>query len=209
MNKINRTRVKICGITNLEDANVAVSSGRDSTWVVFYDKSPRNVSISTAKYITANLAPFINCVGLFVDADESFVSEVLEQTTIDTLQFHGQETERACALYNKPYIKAVRMVDGISLNQEVEKYPSARALLLDTYIKGIPGGTGKPFEWSVIPEGIMKPIILAGGLDENNVKNAILQVHPYAVDVSGGVEREKGLKVPLKIKKFISETKNA
>ncbi len=206
---MNRTRVKICGITNLEDANMAVSAGADAIGLVFYKHSPRYVSIDIASQITRSLAPFINCVGLFVDADEGYIHEVLEQVVIDTLQFHGQESEQACALYKRPYIKAIRMQKTISLEEEINKYPSAKALLLDTYVKGIPGGTGEMFDWEIIPKQLSKPLILAGGLDENNVKKAICQVRPYAVDVSGGVEKEKGIKDANKIKKFISETMNA
>jgi phosphoribosylanthranilate isomerase len=209
MEKMNRTRVKICGITNLEDANMAVSAGADAIGLVFYKHSPRYVSIDIASQITRSLAPFINCVGLFVDADEGYIHEVLEQVVIDTLQFHGQESEQACALYKRPYIKAIRMQKTISLEEEINKYPSAKALLLDTYVKGIPGGTGEMFDWEIIPKQLSKPLILAGGLDENNVKKAICQVRPYAVDVSGGVEKEKGIKDANKIKKFISETMNA
>lgn len=209
MEKMNRTRVKICGITNLEDAKMAVSAGADAIGLVFYKNSPRFVSINVASQITRNLPPFINCVGLFVDADESYIRQVLEQVEIDTLQFHGQESEQACALYQRPYIKAVRMQKTINLMEEVNKYPSARALLLDTYVDGTPGGTGETFDWGIIPEESLKPLILAGGLDASNVKKAISEVRPYAVDVSGGVEKEKGIKDANKIKKFISETMNA
>ena len=139
---INRTRVKICGITNLEDAKVAIEAGADAIGLVFYENSPRYVTISTATQIVNNIAPFINCVGLFVDADEAYVREVLNQVAIDTLQLHGQEPEQACALYNRPYIKAVRMSEGINLFEQIEKYSSASALLLDTYVKDVPGGTG-------------------------------------------------------------------
>jgi len=209
MNQPKYTRVKICGITNIEDAQIAVAAGADAIGLVFYDKSPRNVSIKMAKEITMNLSPFINCVGLFVDAEKEYVNEVLNQTAIDTLQFHGQEAEQTCAFFNMPYIKAIRMDSTICLPEEIKKYHTARALLLDTYVVDVPGGTGESFDWRVIPKELSKPIILAGGLNENNVKEAISQVHPYAVDVSGGVEREKGIKDPDKIKKFIRETMHA
>ncbi len=209
MKHINRTRVKICGITNLEDAKVAIKAGADAIGLVFYENSPRYVTTSAAKQIVNNISPFINCVGLFVDADEGYIREVLNQVAIDTLQFHGQEPEHACALYNRSYIKAVRMNEDINLFEQIEKYSSASALLLDTYVKKIPGGTGISFDWSMIPKDLTKPIILAGGLDESNVKNAISQVHPYAVDVSGGVENKKGIKDSNKIINFIRETMNA
>jgi len=205
---MNRTRVKICGITNIEDAKSAVEAGADAIGLVFYEKSPRYVTIDTAANIIETLAPFVNCVGLFVDANESDVLQVLDRVSIDTLQFHGKETEQACAMYNRPYIKAIRMAEDVSLFEECETYFSASALLLDTYIKDVPGGTGLAFDWNLIPEKLTKPIILAGGLHESNVKNAISQVQPYAVDVSGGVEIEKGIKDPDKIKNFIRETMN-
>ncbi|MBL1141325.1 MAG: phosphoribosylanthranilate isomerase [Proteobacteria bacterium] len=204
-----RTRIKICGITNLDDAKLAIDAGADAIGLVFYEKSPRYVAINTADYIIRNSAPFINFVGLFVDADESYIKKVLDRVAIDTLQFHGQESEQACAIYNRPYIKAIRMTDDIELSEQCEKYSSANALLLDTFVEGVPGGTGLSFNWDLIPDDLNKPVILAGGLDETNVKDAISQVRPFAVDVSGGVEREKGIKDPVKIKKFISETMNA
>ena len=144
-----------------------------------------------------------------MDEDKEEINNVLEQVDLDILQFHGQESERACALYNKPYIKAIRMNDEINLIEEAEKYFSAKALLLDTYVEGVSGGTGKVFDWNMIPRNLEKPIILAGGLNTNNVKDAINKVNPYAVDVSGGVEKEQGKKDPDKIKEFINETLNA
>jgi len=206
---MNRTRIKICGITNLEDAEHAIEEGADAIGLVFYEKSPRYVAINSASQIINNLPPFINFVGLFVDAEASYVNKVLDRVAIDTLQFHGQETEQACAKYNRPYIKAIRMTEDINLSEQCEEFSSASALLLDTYVKDVPGGTGISFDWNIIPENLTKPIILAGGLNETNVKNAISQVQPYAVDVSGGVESEKGIKDPVKIKKFISEAINA
>jgi phosphoribosylanthranilate isomerase len=206
---MNRTRVKICGITNLEDAEVAVQAGADAIGLVFYEKSPRYVAINSAAQIIKHLPPFINCVGLFVDAAESYIRKVLNNVAIDSLQFHGQESEQACAMYDRPYIKAVRMDENVNISEQCEVFPSASALLLDTYVKGLPGGTGQSFNWDIIPKELNKPIILAGGLDENNVKSAIMQVQPYAVDVSGGVEIEKGIKDSDKIKKFIREAMNA
>lgn len=206
---MNRTRIKICGITNIEDAKSAIEAGADAIGLVFYEKSPRYVAINTADYIIKNSSPLVNYVGLFVDADENYIKKVLNRVAIDTIQFHGQESEEACAQYNKPYIKAIRMSKEINLAEQCEKYSSANALLLDTYVKDTPGGTGLAFDWDIIPEALAKPIILAGGLDETNVKNAISQVQPYAVDVSGGVELEKGIKDPVKIKNFISEALNA
>ena len=203
-----RTRIKICGITNLQDAKVAIDEGVDAIGLVFCENSPRYINISRAKEIVENTTPFVNCVGLFVDAEKEYINDVLKEVALDTLQFHGQESEQACALYNKPYIKAIRMNENINLSEEVEKYFSARALLLDTYIEGLPGGTGIVFDWDLIPKDMAKPIILAGGLNASNVKDAIKKISPYAVDVSGGVEAEKGKKDPSKIKEFINEVMN-
>ena len=201
-----QTRVKICGITNIEDAKVAEDAGAYAIGLVFYKNSPRYIDISKAKEIVENVTPLLNCVGLFVDADKAYINNILEQVNLDILQFHGQESEQACALYNKPYIKAIRMNEEINLLEEVKEYFSAKALLLDTYVEGILGGTGKVFDWNMIPRNLEKPIILAGGLNVDNVKDAINKVNPYAVDVSGGVEIEQGKKDPDKIKEFINET---
>lgn len=203
-----RTRIKICGITNLQDAKVAIDEGVDAIGLVFCENSPRYINISRAKEIVENTTPFVNCVGLFVDAEKEYINNVLKEVALDTLQFHGQESEQACALYNKPYIKAIRMNKNINLSEEAEKYFSAHALLLDTYIEGLLGGTGIVFDWDLIPKDIAKPIILAGGLNASNVKDAIKKISPYAVDVSGGVEVEKGKKDPSKIKEFINEVMN-
>ena len=205
---MHRTRIKICGITNLQDAKVVIDEGVDAIGLVFCENSPRYINISKAKEIVENTMPFVNCVGLFVDAEKEYINDVLKEVALDTLQFHGQESEQACALYNKPYIKAIRMNENINLSEEVEKYFSAHALLLDTYIEGLPGGTGIVFDWDLIPKDMAKPIILAGGLNASNVKDAIKKISPYAVDVSGGVEAEKGKKDPSKIKEFINEVMN-
>ena len=205
---MHRTRIKICGITNLQDAKVAIDEGVDAIGLVFCENSPRYINISRAKEIVENTTPFVNCVGLFVDAEKEYINNVLKEVALDTLQFHGQESEQACALYNKPYIKAIGMNENINLSEEVEKYFSAHALLLDTYIEGLPGGTGIVFDWDLIPKDIAKPIILAGGLNASNVKDVIKKISPYAVDVSSGVEAEKGRKDPSKIKEFINEVMN-
>ncbi len=201
-----RTRVKICGITSLDDAIVAVRAGADAIGLVFFEKSPRCVDIKQAQKIVQGLAPFVNCVGLFVDADEVYIREVLQSVALDTLQFHGQETAQACALYGKPYIKAVRMHNDIDLFQQVAQYQSAQALLLDAYVKDKPGGTGVCFEWHKIPTDLEKPIILAGGLTPDNIQEALLTVNPYAVDVSSGVEYTETKKDTDKIIRFISKT---
>ena len=204
-----KTLTKICGITNIEDARVAEDAGAYAIGLVFYKKSPRYISIDTAKEIVAHINQPLNSVGLFVDADRDYICSVLEQIDLDILQFHGQESEQTCAFFNKPYIKAIRVSKDTNILKEVEKYSSAKAILLDTHVEGLLGGTGKVFDWTMIPRNFSKPIILAGGLNVDNVKDAIRKIRPYAVDVSGGVESEKGKKDPKKIKDFINEAINA
>lgn len=155
--------------------------------------------------IIAQLPPFVATVALFVDAAPEFVRNVIQKTGVDLLQFHGQEKDQDCAVYNRPFIKALRMRPEVDLKAEVNAYPNARSILLDAYTPGIPGGTGERFDWSRIPLELSSQIILAGGLDASNVAQAIRQVKPYAVDVSGGVEASKGVKDAAKIQQFITE----
>ncbi len=201
------TRVKICGITRIADALTAATLGADAIGLVFYAPSPRAVGIQQAANIVAALPPFVSSVGLFVDADKDFVEDVIQKSSIDLLQFHGEESAEYCEQFDKPYMKAVRMRDGLSLESWVLRYENAKALLLDSYQPGIPGGTGTTFDWGRIPDKMQKPIVLAGGLDAANVAGAIEQVSPYAVDVSGGVEASKGIKDAAKIAAFINEVK--
>ncbi|VAW92354.1 Phosphoribosylanthranilate isomerase [hydrothermal vent metagenome] len=200
-----RTRVKICGITRIEDADAAVRAGVDALGLVFYAASPRSVSAGKAADIVADLPPFVTTVGLFVDADKQGVDDVLAQVPLDCLQFHGAESAEYCEQFKRPYIKAIRVNEQTDLRSEVERFASAQALLLDTYVKDTPGGTGQTFNWQLIPKQPGKPIILAGGLNSENVGDAIKVVSPYAVDVSGGVEASKGIKDHDKIKQFIHE----
>ncbi|MCF6218832.1 MAG: phosphoribosylanthranilate isomerase [Gammaproteobacteria bacterium] len=201
------TRVKICGITRIEDALTAAALGADAIGLVFYAPSPRAVGIQQAANIVAALPPFVSSVGLFVDADKAFVEDVIQRLSIDLLQFHGEESAEYCEQFDKPYMKAVRMREGLSLESWVLHYENAKALLLDSYQPGIPGGTGTTFDWGRIPDKMQKPIVLAGGLNAANVAGAIEQASPYAVDVSGGVEVSKGIKDAAKIAAFINEVK--
>lgn len=198
-----RTRVKICGITRVEDALAAIELGADAIGLVFYESSPRHVQLHQAAKIVAALPPFVSVVGLFVDATAEQIREVLTHVRLDVLQFHGDESAEFCRQFNTPYLKAVRVRPETNLVQYATDYADARALLLDAFAEGIPGGTGHSFDWSLIPKGLTRPIILAGGLNAGNVTEAIRQVRPYAVDVSGGVEREKGIKDADKIAAFI------
>ncbi len=200
-----RVRVKICGITRLEDALCAVEQGADAIGLVFYDQSPRNVSINQAIEIANYIPAFVSVVGLFVNAEPSFINEVISSSKIDLLQFHGDESSEECASYCLPFIKAIRVQSDTNLVQYAKEYSAAKALLLDAYTEGVAGGTGHVFDWNLIPKQLAKPIILAGGLKADNVAHAIQQVLPYAVDVSGGVEASKGVKDAAKISAFMRQ----
>ena len=209
------TRVKICGITRVEDALAAANSGADAIGLVFYERSPRHVNIAQAAQLAAALPPFVTAVGLFVDADAAFVREVLENVPLDVLQFHGDETPEYCAQFGKPYLKAIRVKAWVDLIQCAARFRTARGLLLDAHVEGIPGGTGATFDWTLIPKQLPLPVILSGGLDIENVAAAIKQVRPYAVDVSSGVEAAKGIntlkgiKDAAKVARFIQEVKKS
>jgi len=202
-----RTRVKICGITRIEDALTAVAQGADAIGLVFYGPSPRCVSIAQAAAISAALPPFVTVVGLFVNPTSAEVNDVLSNVGVDLLQFHGDESEADCTQYSLPYLKAIRVKHDTNLIQYGQDYASAKALLLDTYSENAVGGTGQTFDWGLIPENIPLPIILAGGLTPENVSDAIQQVKPYAVDISGGVEQSKGIKDATKIAAFMAATR--
>ncbi len=201
------TRIKICGITRDQDALAAVRSGADAIGLVFYERSPRHVGIEQAKRLAGILPPFVSVVGLFVNAEADFVRRVLAGVPLDLLQFHGDETPEYCAQFERPYIKAIRVKAGVDLLQCASDFRSARGLLLDAHVQGIPGGTGTAFDWALIPKQLPLPVILSGGLDAGNVATAIRQVNPYAVDVSSGVESGKGIKDAAKIAAFINEVK--
>ena len=204
-----RTRVKICGITRVEDALIAVAQGADAIGLVFYPPSPRYVTPVQAAEIVNALPAFVTVVALFVDASRADVEAVLSQVNIDLIQFHGQESADECRQYGKSYMKAIRVKSDTNLVQYMTEYSDAKALLLDTYAEGVPGGTGQVFDWTLIPKNLTKPIVLAGGLDAENVEQAIRQIKPYAVDVSGGVEFKKGIRDAAKIAAFMRGVGNA
>ena len=201
------TRVKICGITRIEDALAAAHNGADAIGLVFYRRSPRHVSIELAAKLTGVLPPFVSVVGLFVNAESSIVRDVLAGVPLDLLQFHGDETSEYCAQFGKPYLKAIRVRSGVDLLQCAVQFAAAKGLLLDAHVEGVPGGTGKAFDWKLIPRNLPVPVILSGGLNAENVAAAIKQVQPYAVDVSSGVEAGKGIKDAAKIARFMQEVK--
>lgn len=202
------TRIKICGITRAEDLRAAVEYGADALGLVFYEASPRNVTIPHAAHLAQSTPPFVNLVGLFVNPSVAEVQAVLRHVPLATLQFHGEETPEFCAQFNKPYLKAIRVKAGVDLLQCASDFSSAQGLLLDAHVEGIQGGTGATFDWTLIPKHMPMPIILSGGLDAKNVAEAIKLVKPYAVDVSSGVEASKGIKDAAKIVAFINEVKH-
>lgn len=198
-----RTRIKICGLTRVEDAQMVASLGVDAIGLVFYPPSPRAVSIAQARMICASLPPFVNRVGLFVDASWAEIQAVLAQVPLDTVQLHGQESPALAAQLPLPYFKALRMQPGLDVVAACAAYPDAAGVLLDTYVPGIPGGTGCCFDWGQVPAILPKPWILAGGLTPETVGLALQQVRPYAVDVSGGVEQARGIKDSALLTAFV------
>ncbi len=196
------TKIKICGITS---ANIAKELFVDAIGLVFYDKSPRFVDVNTANDIIASLAPFINRVGLFVNSNTDYINKILNSVAIDTLQFHGNETAAECQKYQMPYIKAVKVNNNTNISKYADEFHKASALLLDADSNSYYGGSGKVFDWNLAHIKIDKPIILAGGLNVDNVQQAIKITQPYGVDVSSGVEVKKGIKDITKIKQFIAK----
>ncbi len=206
-------RVKICGITRVEDALSAAQAGADAIGLVFYSRSPRFVTRKVAAEICAALPPFVTTVGLFVNAGRAEIAEILETVPLDLLQFHGDESPAQCEGHGRNWIKAVRMKDDVDLYACARQYHRAAGLLVDSYVPGVPGGTGETFNWGRLPDDLSLPLVLAGGLHAGNVAEAVTQVRPWAVDVSGGVEldtlqgRQGGIKDAAKIRAFINSVK--
>jgi len=203
------TRVKMCGITRSQDGLAAAEAGADAIGLVFYAKSPRNVGLDQAASIVRSLPPFVSTVALFVNPQPSEVEAVLLKVRPDVLQFHGEESPEFCRSFGVPYLKAVRVRPQTDLLQFAAVYADAQGLLLDAWSEAGHGGTGERFDWNMIPETLPKPIILAGGLSPANVRHAIGLVHPWAVDVSSGIEIAKGIKDAALIAAFMKEVKNA
>tara|TARA_Y100000389_G_scaffold151350_1_gene151096 strand:- start:312 stop:935 length:624 start_codon:yes stop_codon:yes gene_type:complete len=198
-----RTRVKICGITKKKDALFASNLGVDALGFVFYKDSPRYIDPIDAGKIISCLHPFVLRVGLFVNNDAAFVRDSIIKSKINFLQFHGDESEEYCNQFNLPYIKAISMKEDINLLECCNNYKSASALLLDTFSKKLKGGTGTVFDWKKIPRKLSLRLIIAGGLNSENIISLIKTVKPFCVDVSGGVERSKGVKDEKKMKDFM------
>ncbi|MDI3514376.1 MAG: phosphoribosylanthranilate isomerase [Rhodocyclaceae bacterium] len=205
---MSRTRIKICGLTRAQDVRAAVDGGADAIGFVFYPPSPRAVSIEQAAELVALLPPFVTSVGLFVNPAPGEVEAVLERVPLQLLQFHGDEAEAECARYGRPWIKAARMRPGVDLLEFAASHPRASGILVDAFVDGY-GGGGKTFDWTLIPAGFARPLVLSGGLDADNVVDAVRRVRPWAVDVSSGVESAKGIKDAQKIAAFIAGVRHA
>ena len=198
-----RTRIKICGITRLEDAIEAIELGVDALGFVFVKSSPRFITAADAKVIIQQLPPFVQTVGLFMNQSAEDVATISHETALNLLQFHGDESVSFCEQFDMPYIKAIPMGGGVNPVEYAAQYSASVGFLLDSHQKGASGGSGDKFDWETIPDGFTKPLILAGGLTTDNVESAVRQVKPYAVDVSSGVEATKGVKDADKMKKFV------
>ena len=208
-----RTRVKVCGVTRVEDALAAAESGADAVGLVFYAPSARAVGAEQAAAIVRALPPFVTAVGLFVDPTADEVRRALAAAPLDLLQFHGDEGAAFCAQFGRPYLKAVRVRPEVDLLEYARRYAghpgAARGLLLDAYVEGQAGGTGRRFDWGLIPPGLPLPLVLSGGLDPDNVTEAVRRVRPWAVDVSSGVEAARGVKDAARVAAFLQGVRNA
>ncbi len=203
-----RTRIKICGLTRPGDVQAAVDAGADAIGLVFYPPSPRYVPAERAEELAALVPPFVTTVGLFVNPDPTFVRAVLAQVPLQLLQFHGDETEEECSRYGRRWIKAARMQEGTDLVEFCSLHPAASGILLDAFVDGY-GGGGTNFDWRLVPAGLDRPLILSGGLDPDNVTEAVRRVRPWAVDVSSGVESAKGIKDAARIAAFVAGVRHA
>lgn len=201
-------RIKICGLTRAEDVRAAIDAGADAIGLVFYPPSPRFVSLERAEELARLVPPFVTTVGLFVNADPQTVRATLAAVPLHLLQFHGDEDEDYCRQFDRPYVKAARMRPGFDLLQYAIAFPSAQAVLVDAFVDGY-GGGGKTFDWNLIPSALPKPLILSGGLDADNVGEAVVRVKPAAVDVSSGVEAAKSIKDAAKIHAFVTAVRAA
>ena len=204
-----KTKIKICGITNLKNALEAATLGVDALGFVFFKESPRYIQPKKARKIIDSLPSFVFRVGLFVNATKDEVLSAISDSRVNVLQFHGDEDEKFCNQFNLPYIKAISIKNDLNLLEYCKLFSSSSSILIDTYSKYLRGGTGETFNWDLIPKSLPLPVIIAGGLDEKNVSLLINKINPYAVDVSGGVELEKGIKDYTMMKNFVLGVNNA
>ena len=205
---MHRTRIKICGLTRVDDALAAVHAGADAIGLVFYPPSPRAVELEQALAIRRALPPFVATVALFVNAEAATVERVLQQLRPSLLQFHGDESPQDCARYAHPYLRAARMRAGLDLVDFASRYADAQGVLVDAFVDGY-GGGGEVFDWSLIPKNVDFPIVLSGGLNARNVAQAVRCVRPWAVDVSPGVESARGVKSAAAMHEFVAAVRQA
>ncbi|MFC4762658.1 phosphoribosylanthranilate isomerase [Dyella koreensis] len=203
------TRIKCCGMTRIEDALLAAQLGADAIGVILTARSKRRVDIAQARAICAALPPFVGTVALFMDDEAALVREVIDAVQPDLLQFHGNESDAWCAQFGRRYLKAIAMGDGVAALPRLHDYPGAAALLLDGHGLGEAGGSGKAFDWSLMPTDLKQPLILAGGLSAENVAAAVRIARPWAVDVSSGIESAPGIKDPAKMAAFVQAVRAA
>lgn len=203
-----RTRIKICGLTREQDVDDAVLAGADAIGFVMYDKSPRHVSVERAAELSRRLPPFVAPVGLFVNAEPQHIAAAVAAIPTLLLQFHGDESPAQCLEPARPFLRAARMTAGFDLLDFAALHGSAQAILLDAHVDGY-GGGGKVFDWSLIPQNVPRPLVLSGGLHAENVTEGILRVRPWAVDVSSGVERAKGIKDAEAMRRFCEQVREA
>jgi len=201
---VSRTRIKCCGMTRIEDARLAAELGADAIGVVITTRSKRRVELTQARAIVAAMPPFVTTVALLMDDSAETVRAVIEQVQPDLLQFHGSESDAWCAQFGRPYLKAVAMGEGAAALPRLREYPQASGLLLDGHGLGEPGGSGKAFDWSLMPSDLKQPLLLAGGLHAGNVGEAIRLARPWAVDVASGIEASPGIKDPQRLADFIA-----
>ncbi|WP_017460416.1 phosphoribosylanthranilate isomerase [Dyella ginsengisoli] len=206
---MNRTRIKCCGMTRVEDARLAAELGADAIGVVITARSKRRVELIQARAIVAAMPPFVTTVALLMDDSAETVRAVIEQVQPDMLQFHGGESDAWCAQFGRPYLKAVAMGEGAAALPRLRDYPRAAGLLLDGHGLGEPGGSGKAFDWSLMPADLPQPLLLAGGLHPGNVGAAIHLARPWAVDVASGIESSPGIKDPQRMADFIAAVRAA
>jgi phosphoribosylanthranilate isomerase len=202
------TRIKCCGMTRIEDALLAAQLGADAIGVVMTAHSKRQVSLKQAQAIVEAMPPFVTTVALCLDDDAGFVQEIIDTVRPSLLQFHGSESDEWCKQFGHPYLKAIAMGEGASALYQLRDHPHAAGLLLDGHGLGEAGGSGKVFDWSLMPRDLKQPLILAGGLTPANVAEAIRIAKPWAVDVSSGIESAPGIKDPIKLRDFIAAVRS-
>ncbi|HEY8326814.1 MAG TPA: phosphoribosylanthranilate isomerase [Rhodanobacter sp.] len=203
------TRIKCCGMTRVGDALLAARLGADAIGLVFTARSKRQVTLAQAREIIAALPPFVATVALFMDDEANRVRQVLDEVRPALLQFHGDESDGWCAQFGHPFLKAIAMGEGAAALPRLHDYPRASGLLLDGHAAGEAGGSGKAFDWSLLPGELAQPLILAGGLHAGNVGDAVRTARPWAVDVASGVESAPGIKDPVRLEAFIRAVRTA